>query len=122
MDYVTSPKPADVTPKLLKAVRSVPADISGEVSYQNGLDEGHRIAGTIMVTGSAKDEVTESLRDVLRAIAVTIKGIDFPDSATVDMEGYSRDDGEVRADASEALGVKDWEPSITQLRSYFHLS
>ncbi|AFV90878.1 hypothetical protein PACID_31180 [Acidipropionibacterium acidipropionici ATCC 4875] len=73
------------------------------------------------LTGSIKDEVTESLREVLRAIAEAIRGIDFPDSATVGLEGYSREDSEVRADASEALGVKGWEPSITQLRAYFHL-
>jgi hypothetical protein len=41
----------------------------------------------------------------------------------VGLEGYSREDSEVRADASEALGVTDVsEPSIAQLRSYFHLS
>jgi hypothetical protein len=123
MDYVTSPKPDDVTPLLRKAVRSSPAYISGEVSYQNGLDQGHRIVGVIKVTGSTKDEVTESLRRVLRSIAVAIKGIDFPDSAIVSMDGYSRADSEVRADASEALDVTDVsEPSIAQLRSYFHLS
>lgn len=39
------------------------------------------------------------------------------------MDGYSRADSEVRADASEALDVTDVsEPSIAQLRSYFHLS